>query len=83
MARMTTFWSKRIPILGTLVLAAAIVLPTLKTSEELHLVMMATFSVKRESLIPTIDELTLMLVNRCWLPVPDPFEQQLLDRLVR
>ena len=53
------------------------------TSEELHLVMMATFSVKRESLIPTIDELTLMLVNSCWLPVPDPFEQQLLDRLVR
>ena len=52
-------------------------------SEELHMVMMATFGVAGGALVPTIDELTLMTVNSHWLPVTDPFEQQLVDRLVR
>lgn len=52
-------------------------------SEDLHIVMMATFGVVGGSLVPTIDELTLMTVNSHWLPVTDPFEQQLVDRLVR
>jgi hypothetical protein len=52
-------------------------------SEDLHMVMMATFGIKPGSLVPAIDELTLMTVNSHWLPVSDPFEHQLVDRLVR
>jgi hypothetical protein len=52
-------------------------------SEDLHMVMMATFGVVGGSLVPTIDELTLMTVDAHWLPVSNSFEQQLVDRLVR
>lgn len=50
-------------------------------SEDIHLVMVATFSVAAAG-IPTIVELSLMPVTRYWLPVEDGFEKQLVERLV-
>ena len=45
------------------------------------MVVIATFNVAASG-IPTIMELSLMPVTRCWLPVEDGFEKQLIDRLV-
>ena len=50
-------------------------------TEDIHMVMIATFSVAAAG-IPTIVELSLMPVTRCWLPVEDGFEKQLIERLV-
>ena len=50
-------------------------------AEDIHMVMIATFSVAAAG-IPTIVELSLMPVTRCWLPVEDGFEKQLIERLV-
>jgi Protein of unknown function (DUF1173) len=50
-------------------------------NEDIHMVMIATFSVGRVG-VPAIQELCLMPVTRQWLPVADWFEKQLLDRLV-
>ena len=50
-------------------------------AEDIHMVMVATFSVAAAG-IPTIMELSLMPVTRCWLPVEDGFEKQLIERLV-
>ena len=50
-------------------------------AEDTHMVMIATFSVAATG-IPTIVELSLMLVTRHWLPVEDGFEKQLIERLV-
>ena len=50
-------------------------------SDDIHMVMIATFSVAAAG-IPTIVELSLMPVTRQWLPVEDGFEKQLVERLV-
>ena len=50
-------------------------------SDDIHMVMIATFSVAAAG-IPTIVELSLMPVTRHWLPVEDGFEKQLVERLV-
>lgn len=50
-------------------------------SDDIHMVMIATFGVGRAG-VPAIQELCLMPVTRHWLPVADGFEKQLLDRLV-
>ena len=50
-------------------------------AEDIHMVMIATFSVSAAG-IPTILELSLMPVTRQWLPVDNGFEKQLVDRLV-
>lgn len=50
-------------------------------AEDLHMVVIATFNVAASG-IPTIMELSLMPVTRCWLPVEDGFEKQLIERLV-
>lgn len=52
------------------------------SSEDLHMVMMATFAVG-PGLVPVTDELTLMLVTPQWIPVSDAHEQQLVVRLLR
>jgi Protein of unknown function (DUF1173) len=50
-------------------------------ADDIHMVMIATFSVAAAG-IPTIMELSLMPVTRQWLPVEDGFEKQLIDKLV-
>jgi Protein of unknown function (DUF1173) len=50
-------------------------------TEDIHMVIIATFSVAATG-IPTIVELSLMPVTRCWLPTEDVFEKQLIERLV-
>ena len=50
-------------------------------TEDIHMVMIATFSVAAAG-IPTIVELSLMPVTRHWLPVESGFEKQLIERLV-
>jgi hypothetical protein len=50
-------------------------------SDDIHMVMIATFGVGRAG-VPAIQELCLMSATRQWLPVADGFEKQLLDRLV-
>jgi hypothetical protein len=50
-------------------------------ADDIHLVMIGTFSVAAAG-IPTIMELSLMPVTRCWLPVEDGFEKQFIERLV-
>jgi len=50
-------------------------------SEGIHMMMVATFTVASSG-IPTIVELSLMPVTRCWLPIDDSYEQLLLERLV-
>ncbi len=50
-------------------------------SDDIHMVMIATFGVGRAG-VPAIQELCLMPVTRQWLPVADGFEKQLLNRLV-
>ncbi len=51
-------------------------------AEDIHMVMVATFTVAASGM-PSIVELSLMPVTRCWLPVEDGFEKQLVDRLVQ
>jgi hypothetical protein len=50
-------------------------------SDEIHMVMIATFGVSGVG-IPAILELSLMPVTIQWLPVEDCFEQRLVERLV-
>lgn len=50
-------------------------------AEDIHMVMIATFSVAASG-IPTIVELSLMPVTRHWLPVESGFEKQLVEKLV-
>lgn len=50
-------------------------------AEDIHMVMVATFSVGASG-IPTITELSLMPVTRQWLPVEGAFEKRLVERLV-
>lgn len=50
-------------------------------AEDIHMVMIATFSVAAAG-IPTIVELSLMPATRQWLPVENPFEKQLVEKLV-
>ena len=50
-------------------------------SDDIHMVMIATFGVSRAG-VPAIHELCLMPATRQWLPVEDGFEKQLLDKLV-
>ena len=50
-------------------------------SDDIRMVMIATFSVSAAG-IPIIEELSLMPVTRCWLPIEDGFERQLVKRLV-
>ncbi len=49
--------------------------------EDLHMVIIATFSVS-DAGIPNVVELFLMPVTQHWLPIENGFEKQLLDRLV-
>ena len=51
-------------------------------ADNLHMVMIATFSVSNAG-IPTIAELSLMPVTFQWLPIEDALEQKLIERLVR
>ena len=51
------------------------------TAEDVHLVIVATFSVAAAG-IQNIVELSLMPVTRYWLPAEDAFEKQLIERLV-
>jgi hypothetical protein len=51
-------------------------------SDDIHMVMIATFGVAASG-TPRIEELSLIPVTRCWLPVEDGFEKQLVDRLVQ
>jgi hypothetical protein len=48
--------------------------------EDLHMVIIATFSVTAAG-IPNVVELFLMPVTQHWLPIENGFEKQLLDRL--
>lgn len=48
--------------------------------EDLHMVIIATFSVS-DAGIPNVIELFLMPVTQHWLPIENGFEKQLLDRL--
>jgi hypothetical protein len=48
--------------------------------EDLHMVIIATFSVT-DAGIPNIIELFLMPVTQHWLPIASAFEKQLLDQL--
>ena len=50
-------------------------------ADDIHLVMIATFSVASAG-IPTIVELSLMPTTRHWLPVENGFDGQLVERLV-
>jgi len=50
-------------------------------TEDIHMVMVASFTVASSGM-PSIVELSLMPVTRCWLPVEDGFEKQLVERLV-
>jgi hypothetical protein len=50
-------------------------------TEDIHMVMAATFAVAASGM-PSIMELSLMPVTRCWMPVEDGFEKQLVERLV-
>ncbi len=50
-------------------------------SENIHMVMIATFSVAASGM-PTVTELSLMPVTRQWLPIEDGFDKQLVERLV-
>ncbi|WP_430421972.1 DUF1173 domain-containing protein [Methylibium petroleiphilum] len=50
-------------------------------TEDIHMVMIATFSVATSG-IPTIVEMSLMPVTRQWLPIENGFEKQLVERLV-
>ena len=50
-------------------------------SDDIHLVMIATFGVSSTG-VPAIHELCLMPVTRHWLPVEAGHEKRLLDRLV-
>jgi hypothetical protein len=50
-------------------------------TEDLHMVIIATFGIADTGL-PTIAELSLMPVTRCWLPIETGFELQLIERLV-
>ena len=50
-------------------------------SDDIHMVMIATFGVSSAG-VAAIHELCLMPLTRQWLPVGDGFEKQLLDRLV-
>ncbi len=50
-------------------------------SEDIHMVMIGTFSVAASG-ISTIVEMSLMPVTRQWLPVEDGFDKQLVERLV-
>ena len=49
-------------------------------AEDIHMVIIATFSVAAAG-IPTIVELSLMPVTRYWLPVENGFEKQIIERL--
>lgn len=49
-------------------------------TDDLHMVMIATFALSAMS-IPTLSELSLMLVTRQWIPVEDLPSKQLIDRL--
>lgn len=51
------------------------------TADDIHMVMIATFSVAAAG-NPTIQELSLMPVTQCWLPIEDGYEKQLIERLV-
>jgi Protein of unknown function (DUF1173) len=51
------------------------------SAEDIHMVMIATFSVAAAG-VPTIAELSLMPVTRQRLPVEDAFEKQLVEKLV-
>ncbi|MEO6279413.1 DUF1173 domain-containing protein [Roseateles sp.] len=46
----------------------------------IHMVMIATFCVATG--VPAVVDVSLMPVTQQWLPVEDPFEKQLFDRLV-
>jgi hypothetical protein len=50
-------------------------------TDDLHLVIIATFGVADAGL-PTIVELSLMPVTRCWLPIESGFELHLTERMV-
>jgi Protein of unknown function (DUF1173) len=50
-------------------------------ADDLHMVMIATFSVATAG-VPTIMELSVMPVTRQWLPIEDAFEKQLVEKLV-
>jgi len=50
-------------------------------SEEMHMVIIATFSVA-ETVVPVVSELSLMPVTQHWLPVENAFDEQLVDLLV-
>ncbi|MGY4828625.1 DUF1173 domain-containing protein [Sphaerotilaceae bacterium SBD11-9] len=49
--------------------------------DDIHMVMIATFGVASSG-TSRIAEISLMPVTRQWLPIEDPFEKQLIDRLV-
>ncbi|MCU7376249.1 DUF1173 domain-containing protein [Paucibacter sp. O1-1] len=51
-------------------------------TDDIHLIIIATFGIGPE-LLPHIAELSLMTVDRHWLPVETMGDKQLLERLVR
>ena len=50
-------------------------------SEDIHMVMIATFGVSSAG-VPSIVEMSLMPVTAQWLPIEDSFERQLVEYLV-
>ena len=50
-------------------------------AKDIHMVIIATFSVAASG-IPTIVEMSLMLVTKQWLPIEDSFERHLVEHLV-
>lgn len=52
------------------------------SSDDLHLVMIATFALN-EGGVPAVSELSLMPTTAQWLPIEDSDERDLLDELVR
>ena len=50
-------------------------------TDDLHMLIIATFGIADTGL-PTILELSLMPVTRCWLPIESGFELHLIERLV-
>lgn len=50
-------------------------------TDDLHMLIIATFGIADTGL-PTIFELSLMPVTRCWLPIENGFELHLIERLV-
>lgn len=50
--------------------------------DDLHLMVFGTFSVNQLG-VPSMEELTAMLVNEQWIPIDGPHDKALVDHLIR